>query len=179
LILLKVYHTLSAQAERMARRKVRMREEVAPAEVETSALDLLRAAGIQRPPVPVFALARRVGICDIARARMDSEALTQFGGITADYSVRWGVLLRRDRSATTRRFSLAHEIGHIVMKAFEREGPGHKLQEDLMEQFAACLLVPGEWVSARRRRGATVAQLASVFGVPPRLVAARLRALAV
>src|SRR5205823_6565608 len=106
---------------------------------EEHAMRLLRQVGVQHPPVPATKIARYVGVVALARRPIRSEALLQSVGYMTD-EVVWGVILRGDRSVTVQRFSLAHEVGHIVLNAFLRGGRAHERQEHLMEHFAACLL---------------------------------------
>lgn len=69
------------------------------------------------------------------------------------------VILNTRRSATQRRFDLAHELGHFVL-------PESAWHSDAENRFASCLLMPRrvfqlEWIAAVGH----AARLAQVFGV--------------
>lgn len=149
-------------------------------EAEEVANALLAFTGVTRPPVPVYRLARAVGIVDIAKAPIGSEALLRrpYGFPAA--------ILRRDRARSTQRFSLAHEIGHLLLdvggwrplvsRSMWVDDPAYQQNEATMEFFAASLLLPAEWLTAARTSGWSVLALSRRFDVPPRLLGARLRA---
>jgi uncharacterized protein DUF955 len=106
---------------------------------ELAAVRLLISAGVRRRPVPVYALARRVGIIDVAHEPINSAALLQRGPIHGT----WGAILRRSDPREERRFSLAHEIGHVLLdrgRSLDLRGAAYRSHENAMERFAAALL---------------------------------------
>jgi Zn-dependent peptidase ImmA (M78 family) len=127
--------------------------------VDDRAEALLREHGIVAPPVPVEALAQRLG-AEI-RYRM-------FDGDVSGLLLREGdstiIGVNADHPKTRQRFTIAHELGHLRMHPGEgvivehlsfarvnwRDGTSgqatHK-QEIEANQYAAALLMPGEMVS--------------------------------
>jgi len=67
----------------------------------------------------------------------------QFDGRAGTVAGRPVVVLDADRSDDRKRFSLAHELGHIVMDVGDAD---KKTQEKLAHRFAGAFLVPGEVV---------------------------------
>ncbi len=106
---------------------------------------LLDDCAIERAPVDLVRLARRVGIGRIRELdiRLDGQ-LVELGD--GDYEV----ILSRNAPHTRRRFTLAHEIGHLLVAAHENgsmscgDGP----TEELCNRVAAELLMPVRFVKA-------------------------------
>lgn len=156
--------------------------------VSSVAAALLLEAGVTKPPVPVFALARRVGICDVARRHIDSAALLQDLSGVAGRRRPWGVILKASHCRATQRFSLAHEIGHLLLQGATlpsgrrvlayRGAPGSKRyaqNEARMESFAADLLMPAPWLAEAVASGVSRAEICRRFGVTRSELARRLR----
>jgi hypothetical protein len=103
------------------------------------------------PPVDLEALAGALGV----------EAI-RYTDLTEDGRTTWvdgrpHVDLRSDRPATRTRFTLAHEIGHILIDADESvahrtHGLAHNDIETLCDWIAASILMPREWVASYARR---------------------------
>lgn len=103
------------------------------------------------PPVDLEALAGALGV----------EAI-RYTDLTEDGRTTWvdgkpHVDLRSDRPAARTRFTLAHEIGHILIDADESvahrtHGLAHDDIETLCDWIAASILMPREWVSSYARR---------------------------
>ena len=106
---------------------------------------LLDECGIERAPVDLVRLARHVGIGRIRELdiRLDGQLVERGDG---DYEV----ILSRNAPHTRRRFTLAHEIGHILVAAHENgamscgDGP----TEELCNRAAAELLMPDRLLRA-------------------------------
>ncbi|MDE0029106.1 MAG: ImmA/IrrE family metallo-endopeptidase [Deltaproteobacteria bacterium] len=106
---------------------------------------LLDDCAIERAPVDLVRLARHVGIGRIRELdiRLDGQLLEHGDG---DYEV----ILSRNAPHTRRRFTLAHEIGHILVADHENgsmscgDGP----TEELCNRVAAELLMPDRFVHA-------------------------------
>jgi Zn-dependent peptidase ImmA (M78 family) len=122
---------------------------------------ILTSYGIISPPVPVEELARRMGVTVL------EERLEQ--GVS-------GILYRQDdgpsiiavnanHASVRRRFSIAHEIGHLHLHAGrpiivdhlvrgrvnmrdERSSLATSREEIEANGFAAALLMPADWISA-------------------------------
>lgn len=118
---------------------------------ETLVAAFCRAAGIGKrkltPPVEVFDLARRVGAKTV-----DEESLFEDGRVEDGHRTTL-ILLRTNVRAERRRFTLAHELGHLVLAEPEvlklaREALGVEQFdiERMCNVFAAELLMPRRWV---------------------------------
>lgn len=95
---------------------------------------------------------------------------------------KWRVAINANEPATRQRFSLAHELKHIVdhrdasllyaaLPARERE----QMIERICDYFAGCLLMPRPWVSAAYANGTQhPMDLAQIFSVSPTAMGVRL-----
>lgn len=97
-------------------------------------------------PVDLFRLGRRLGVCDIEPREMSAEG---YLGTSADG--RLVIRYRADRSRVRTRFTIAHELGHILLgkvqgklddlRAFRAEG-GSTQEEIAVNRIASELLMP-------------------------------------
>jgi len=160
---------------------------------EQAAGRILTNYGITGPPVPVEGLADRMGVTVL------EESLGQ--GVS-------GILYRRDdgpsiiavnevHAPVRRRFSIAHEIGHLQLHAGrpiivdhlvrgrvnlrdERSSLATSREEVEANGFAAALLMPAEWISADIETslgapaGRTVESLAQRYNVSAQAMELRL-----
>jgi predicted transcriptional regulator len=161
-------------------------------EVEAARRALRRfsdAYGLDAPPVDVAELAGSL-CCLRVRVGADLRALVN---AATDMHVS-GVLLpataeiwvRRDESATRRRFTIAHEIGHHFLHSdgatvlcrpvdVDQADEAARAKERQANRFAAELLMPKPLVRERvEREGLDVAALAGAFDVSPIAMAYRL-----
>jgi Zn-dependent peptidase ImmA (M78 family) len=78
--------------------------------IENLAKEVLKAVGVApTPPIPVRLVAERLGVSDISTRPMGEDgALVRLGTVTK-------VLLREGRSPTRQRFTLAHELAHLLL----------------------------------------------------------------
>jgi predicted transcriptional regulator len=98
---------------------------------------------------------------------------------------RWVIALNEDDHPTRRRFTLAHELKHVLDNPFievlypGREGkPSGKRAEAICDYFAACLLMPRPAVKAAWADGhQRVDDLAAHFGVSRAAMGLRLHQL--
>ena len=128
---------------------------------------LLDDCAIERAPVDLVRLARHVGIGRIRELdiRLDGQ-LVELGD--GDYEV----ILSRNAPHTRRRFTLAHEIGHLLVAAHENgsmscgDGP----TEELCNRVAAELLMPGRFVNAAVAAGTDTVTVRAVFPNPQRIL---------
>ena len=114
---------------------------------ELQANRLLEAAGIREPAVPDSV------VTDLPRV-----AVERVGRIPVSGSVHWAkglwvIALNRHEPAARQRFSLAHELKHVLDAPFgealypEWRGlSAHDRAEQVANHFAACLLMPKAWV---------------------------------
>ena len=122
------------------------------------------------PPVDLHAAAQTVGITDICYRPIDSAALLQNGPVEGTY----GVIIRSLDGHTRQRFSLAHEIAHVVLGIVGDEwrykgqvaSRGERNPEERMcDYFAGALLMPRPMVLQSIRSNASVEDLARTFEV--------------
>lgn len=103
---------------------------------------------VQSPPVDVEAVASQLGISVIRAADLleDGRLISEDG--------RASIITRRGLSAERRRFTIAHEIGHLIMfddrsKPVSRRRRGDSNDtERRCDQIAAALLLPHDWVKS-------------------------------
>lgn len=118
---------------------------------------LLQTAKVAHPPVPVDRIAGQLG-ARIAYSNFNDEVSGLL--VRSGNSVVIGV--HSEQAETRKRFTIAHEIGHLVMHASDQEvhvdklfhvhlrSPASSTAEDVAEieanAFAAALLMPEEMV---------------------------------
>jgi Zn-dependent peptidase ImmA (M78 family) len=113
---------------------------------ETSANDLLNALGVRLPPVDVDYMARRLGIEVVRRSNLGYAGSVESEG---NHAI---IYLNRDDHPVRQRFSLAHEIGHLMLHPMHA-GRMHfrdtnfygDWRETQANRYAADLLMP-EWM---------------------------------
>jgi len=156
----------------------------------------LAACGWPAPPVDPLAMLRRCrhvalmtwrqALAELSREELAACGISPDQACGADRLAGWSrtvpgigtlVIYREDARPEQRRFTLAHELGHIVLNhaAEGRSGPGGKYLSPWCESeancFAAHLLLPDAAVAAVRAEGADARELARRCGVT--LAAAR------
>lgn len=102
-------------------------------------------------PVDLHQLANALGVSEIARKAMVED------GRTTWRAARPRIELRDDRSPQRSRFTLAHEIGHILIARDESVARRtHDLEGDDVEKLcdwiAASLLMPRHWITNYAQR---------------------------
>ena len=93
----------------------------------------------------------------------------------------WIIHLKKDDPFTTQRFTLFHEVFHIL--AHHRNTPvsrkrGHRetpFTELLANYFAACVLMPRKWIRKNWIEVHDIKQMAKIFGVPKTATSFRLK----
>lgn len=136
--------------------------------------------GYLQPPVDVFAIARRLGV----ELRMTTErAAFQGDGCLIVRKGQPYIVIKHDQSRVRQRFTVAHELGHLLlhevleMRCDEklddatlywrdmRSGPFTKDRKEVeANQFAAKLLMPA-FMMQTQEPGLSVSQLARRFEV--------------
>jgi hypothetical protein len=147
---------------------------------ERQALRLLRLAQVSEPPVSTEALAYLPWLSVSLDRRLGTA-----GGAAKWKANRWIVLLNANEGRARRRFSLGHELKHIIDHRDLRlhhgrlESRAEKLAvEQLCHHFAACLLMPRPWVKRAWGLGVqSELDLAELFEVSPQAMLIRLRTL--
>ncbi|MDP9470649.1 MAG: ImmA/IrrE family metallo-endopeptidase [Chloroflexota bacterium] len=134
------------------------------ADPEAEAQQILRTQGITRPPVPVEQIARAMGV----RVAFEPFEGDLSGMLYQDPGNEDIIILVNSLNAKTRqRFSIAHELGHLVLHErniyvdrpisvrFRDALSSLAVSREEIEanQFGAALLMPQEWVlvDAHRR----------------------------
>lgn len=100
------------------------------------------------PPVDVLALAYEIGVDSVATAD-----LVEDGNVRHDSSGTH-ILVSSHINRARRRFTLAHELGHILLAEpgqsliAKRHLPVRSDEERLCDEIAAAILMPRAWISA-------------------------------
>jgi hypothetical protein len=142
---------------------------------EAQASRFLRLSGVTDPPVSEDII---TGLPNIQVERVDGLDQAQ---AAAEWSNgRWLILLNGAMSRGRQRFSLAHELKHIldhplVTILYPRHDECTELAEQACDYFAACLLMPRRWLRLTWAAGERDTRvLARRFGVTPQAVMVRL-----
>lgn len=156
---------------------------------------LLSGAAIDRPPVDVKALAEANGAVVIS----EPEPSGSSGFLYRAAGARPLIGVNSNHPPTRRRFTIAHELGHLLLHAndgvhFDEvvvklraavAGTGTDEHEIEANRFAAELLMPAEFLESDLSSiqdkcaddEAVIAQLAKRYGVSPQAMAIRLSSL--
>lgn len=153
---------------------------------------MLGQYNISSPPIDVFAIAKDKGI-DIIQGDLGDVS-----GILFRQGSRVIIWVNQNHSETRKRFTVAHEIGHLILHGDERLHVDKvfaiKLRNQVSSQaldlgeieanaFAAELLMPIEMVRQRTQelpgildydRDAVISELAKEFSVSPQAMTIRL-----
>lgn len=113
------------------------------------AAELLAGAHVAAaPPIDVELVARRLGIANI----LDAD-LVEDGRLELRDGQHTILLRRRDVTPKRRRFTIAHELGHLALGVDLTTGIAHRNQstdeERLCDEIAAALLIPEPWLRER------------------------------
>ncbi|MGA8364806.1 MAG: ImmA/IrrE family metallo-endopeptidase [Solirubrobacteraceae bacterium] len=127
---------------------------------EHQAAKLLRLRTVEGGPVPEEAISH---LAHIEVARMNGM---QSSGFAKWYSGRWHIVVNADHAHVRQRFTIAHELWHVLEHPFSAYALCEGTTEQLADHFAACLLMPKTWVKRQWGEGVhdTLA-LARCFGV--------------
>ena len=137
--------------------------------LERQATRLLKLSGIEGPPVPVDEIA--ASLPRLLVKRFDGLPTS---GRTQWTAGRWVILVASDEPIVRQRFSLAHELAHVVLHPLadialpnHNETTAEARLEAACEYFAACLLMPRPWMKQAyfHDRIQDVPSLARLFGV--------------
>lgn len=142
---------------------------------ERQATLLLKLQGIHGPPVPSSAISELSFLTVAVRSPMASLAATKW------IKPRWVVLINGLEPVVRQRFSLGHELKHIIDHAHAARmyGPCNARTEGRIEKlcdfFSGCVLMPRPWVKGAYASGIqNVGDLAQLFQVSSRAVQVRL-----
>ena len=127
------------------RRALRSAEAAQVAEWQATAL--LELAQLQAPPTPSHL------ISELPRVLVRTDDDLPVSGCTSWQAGRWLIVLNGSEPLVRQRFSLAHEYKHVIDHRFrdvlyvDRPGLSAAAQaERAADCFAACLLMPRNWV---------------------------------
>jgi predicted transcriptional regulator len=144
-----------------------LRREEAMRVAELQAQRFLKLTGVNSPSVP-----ERV-IAELPRVQVERVIPLPVSGATHWASQRWLILLNGAEPLVRQRFSMAHELKHILDHRFvdvlyrnipERDRPA--AIEQVCDYFAGCLLMPKSWLKWAWGEGIqTLPALAEHFGV--------------
>lgn len=114
---------------------------------ERQATRLLALWFIEEPPVPQFVISSLPGVFVDRRRRWPTA------GMSFQAHRHWRIVLNADEPSQRQRYTLAHELKHILddpaidhIHAHLRRGHRNDLAEESCDYFAACLLMPRVWV---------------------------------
>ena len=144
---------------------------------ETQASRFLAAAGITAPAVP-----ERI-ITDLPKIRVNRMSPFPVSGATQWSHGCWHVVLNGAEPVTRQKFSLAHELKHVLDHPFIDQiysgFPEHdreNMSERICDYFAGCLLMPRPWVEKAWHEGNQhLGDLADSFGGSQSAMNVRLR----
>jgi hypothetical protein len=144
--------------------------------VELQANRFRELLGIDTPELPDSA------ILSLPRVRVAYEAALPVSGATAWHNGRWFILINSLEDFTRQRFSMAHELFHVInYPTLDFLLPGAKQfsprAERLAEYFGGCLLAPKRFVLRLVGEGEDESGLANIFGMSRRAVNVRLQQL--
>ena len=109
---------------------------------------ILRETGLAlHPPTDLYAVADRLGVREVRVGEMPQDGRLEFSNGT------FVVTLARHTNANRRRFTFAHELGHVLLADGDDEFVAHRGSvtaatdvERFCDAFAAELLVPTGWL---------------------------------
>ena len=148
--------------------------------VERLAQKQLKRGRVYCPPVPssIVSLADEYHPIEVRVV-----PLKAYHGALWPSNKGWMIYLRKDDTSDTQRFTLFHEAFHIlahckaqpIFRTRNREAGG--FNELLAEHFAACVLMPAEWVAKKWAEVKDIRQMAEIFGVQELAMWVRLKQL--
>jgi len=164
--------------ELVPKRKLHYYEAMRLAELQANRFREL--LGVAEPELPDETIA------SLPRMSVERKVDLPVSGLAHWHNGRWIVALNALEPDTRQRFSLGHELFHIVnhhtrqwLHPGNHRFSAHHTGERLADYFAACLLMPKRYVKALAAEGHDVERLAAVFNVSTRAMHIRLHHLGV
>lgn len=146
---------------------------------ERQAVRLLSILEQREPPVAVGLIAE---LPRIEVRVVPNRDLAGLSGMSQWVKGRWLIAVNRDDSQTRRRFTLGHELKHVLDNPYinvlypKSEQSAEERAERMCDYFAACLLMPRPWVKRLWAQGVQDAvTLAATFNVSPAAMSRRLQ----
>lgn len=153
---------------------------------ERQATLLLELLGQREPAVDVGLIAELPRIEVKVEPSLGAAGVSGFSQWSRSRA-RWLIVVNRDDSGTRRRFTLSHEFKHVLDHPFIKEiyselgsadEERHRMTEQICDYFAACLLMPRNWLKRAWASGIqSPAALAAKFNVSEAAMTIRLREL--
>lgn len=167
---------LKQTRELMPRRDLTLHEGRVVAEKQ--AHRFLAAAGVNDPTEIIEA------IHGMPRVRIDRSFDLRSSGLSAWDGSHWQILVNGDDAGVRQRFTIAHELKHILDHQFMAHDHAYRpatartveeTTEAVCDHFAGCLLMPRPWLKSAITSGIQdIASLARVFGVSRQAMKMRL-----
>ena len=146
--------------------------------VEMLAQDYLDRARVPSPPVP----AKLISQADEQHSiEIRLVPLKAYHGAIWRLDKGWIIQLNRNDTSRARRFTLFHEVFHILAHCKTtpvfKKGGGEEgyFNELLADYFAICVLMPREWVKEKWIEVNDLKRMAEIFGVQRSLMYFRLK----
>lgn len=167
-----VLHTMRAL---VPERRLTFSESLRIAELQANRL--LELFAIAGPTVPSEL------VTELPRIELRLSHDLPVSGSTHWESGRWVITLNADEPYARRRFSLMHEMKHVLDHTTKRYLYGETLSDDraaehaerAADHFAACLLMPKRWLKSRWfESGQRLVPFARLLEVSPRALSVRL-----
>ncbi len=148
--------------------------------VEMLAQKYLKRGRVSYPPVPteLFLLADEQHTVE---ARL--VPLKVYHGVIWRLREGWIIQLKDDDTSATKRFSLFHEVFHILAHCRttpvfrKRETMQGSFNELLADYFSTCILMPRQWVKEKWAEVEDLDRMVRIFAVPKSAMCVRLRRL--
>ncbi|MDH4171627.1 MAG: ImmA/IrrE family metallo-endopeptidase [Acidimicrobiia bacterium] len=143
---------------------------------ERQATQLLKLTSVDSPAVPSGI------ITELPRVAVDYTPGLASSGATMWTGGRWLIQLKAEDHPLRQRFSLAHELKHVIDHPYidhlyqpDRYTSVAERAETICDYFAACLLMPRGWVKLAYGSGIQQpTELARLFGVSRQAILVRL-----
>jgi Zn-dependent peptidase ImmA (M78 family) len=115
---------------------------------EDLADQLLDITGQRRPPTDVRTILGKWSQLSVVETELDGD------GFFIDLGEVGGeIFVKKDKQETRKRFTLAHELGHFLLRQHIREQPKEQVIETWCNRFATQLLLPRSMVSRHLKAG--------------------------
>lgn len=142
----------------------RLKSEIAPGTSPVEAAELvLKRCEVVAPPVDVHGIIHRLGIHLVQASNFDWS-----GAVRSDDTGAW-IYCHAEHSNVRQRFTLAHELGHLLLHdvgvAFRDHTFSGNPRETEANRFAAALLIPRRMLLREADGTRTAEVLAGIFQV--------------
>lgn len=149
-------------------------------QIRNIARGIIKNFNLNEPPVDLYYIAEKLN-CIIRYAK--DFPPTVDGMVLPLASGEYLVLINQYIKSVRKRFTLAHELGHVYLKHYLKYGlyKSKDSQKDIIERqadvFATELLMPKHWVRKYYQKETDIESLANLFWVSKEAMTIRLREL--